>query len=163
MKRKVFDEMNDMFTSKKPQEYMNDDDVVRFTTIRHLKERFNFQIESYLKQNKMNMGDFSKKDIKILTKDYNDLEKEVFYQQVMYHLETNFGRSLKWIKENNKSVLLNEIDKDGWTRWIDSSTDKSVENTEWKWSIPAPKKDDLATRKRKRVANKIASKKLLSS
>ena len=163
MKRKVFDEINDIFTSKKPQEYMNDDDVVRFTTIRHLKERFNFQIESYLKQNKMNMGGFSKKDIKILTKDYNDLEKEVFYQQVMYHLETNFGRSLKWIKENNKSILLNEIDKDGWTRWVDSSTDKSVENTEWKWSIPAPKKDDLATRKRKRVANKIASKKLLSS
>ncbi len=163
MKRKVFDEINDIFISKKPQEYMNDDDVIRFTTIRHLKERFNFQIESYLKQNKMNMGDFSKKDIKILTKDYNDLEKEVFYQQVMYHLETNFGRSLKWIKENNKSVLLNEIDKDGWTRWVDSSTDKSVENTEWKWSIPALKKDDLATRKRKRVANKIASKKLLSS
>jgi hypothetical protein len=58
MTRKVLEDINDMFTAKKPYEVVNDDDVVRFTTIRHLKERFNFQIDSYLKKNKMNIGNF---------------------------------------------------------------------------------------------------------
>lgn len=163
MQRKVFDEINDIFTAKKPPEYVNDDDVVRFTTIRHLKERFNFQIDSYLKKNKMNIGNFWKKDIKILTKDYNDMEKEVFYQQVMYHLETNFWKPLKRIKENNLSVLLKEIEDDWWIKWTDSWTSQPVEESKGEWSISTPKKDDLATRKRKRVAAKIAAKKLLSS
>lgn len=162
MTRKVLEDINDMFTAKKPQEYVNDDDVVRFTTVRHLKERFNFQIDSYLKKNKMNIGNFWKKDIKILTKDYNDMEKEVFYQQVMYHLETNFWKPLKRIKENWKSVLLKEIEDDWWTRRVDSGTDKPVEESQGEWSIPTPKKDDLATRKRKRIAAKVAAKKLHS-
>ena len=163
MTRKVFDELNDMMTEHNVKWVFNDDDVIRATTIRHLKERFNRVIENYLRENKLNIVDFSKKDIKILTKDYNDMEKEVFYQQVMYRLETNFWKPLKRIKENWKSVLLKEIEDDWGLRESNSWTDKPVEEFKGEWSVSTPKKDDLATRKRKRVENKIASKKLHSS
>ena len=41
MTRKVFDELNDMMTEHNVKWVFNDDDVIRATTIRHLKERFN--------------------------------------------------------------------------------------------------------------------------
>ena len=44
---------------------------------------------------------------------YNDKDKEVLIQQVMYTLETRFGKPLKRIKDNNKSALFREIDEDG--------------------------------------------------
>ena len=44
---------------------------------------------------------------------YNEKEREILIQQVMYFLETNFGKPLKWIKENDMCALFREIDNDG--------------------------------------------------
>lgn len=158
MQRKVFDELNDIMSSKKQREIMDDSDVVAFVEKRRLKEYFNQVIENYLRSKKLPIEDFWKKDIKILTKKYNDIQKEIFIQQFMYHLETTYWKPIKWVKEQWKSLLLREIEKDG---WINSGTDKSPKNIKGEWSTTSSSKNVKRTNRGDRIANKIASKKLL--
>ena len=160
MSRKVFDELNDILSNKPQREPINDDDVKDFVEKRRLKEYFDKVIETYLRIKNKSINSFWKKDIKILTKNYNDIQKEIFIQQVMYHLETTYWKSLKRIKENWNSLLLNEMNENGWNN---SWTDKSSEVTKGKWSMETTPEDDKRARRGKRIANKIASKKLLRS
>lgn len=160
MKRKVFDELNDILTNKHQHEIVNDDDVVAFVEKRRLKELFNQVIEEYLKKEKMTIDSFWKKDIKILTKNYNDYQKEIFIQQVMYHLETTYWKPIKRVKENWKSLLLNEMNANGWNH---PGTDQSSKIIEGQWSMDSTTKNDKRASRGKRIANKIASKKLLRS
>lgn len=106
-------EISEMFSPLKEKEVIDDSDVVRYQRNRELKEFFNNLIKEYLKKNNKSIAEITKKDINLLGKKYNDKEREVLIQQVMYYLETNFGKPLKRIKENNKCVLFQEIDSDG--------------------------------------------------
>lgn len=158
MTRKVLEELDDIFKNKKPHEIVDDSDVVAFVEKRRLKGIFNQVIENYLKVNKISIDNFWKKDIKILTKDYNDIQKEIFIQQVMYHLETTHWKSIKWIKENWISLLLKEMEANGWTNtWADQSP-KILKGER---STKTLTKDDKRASRRDRITNKIASKKLL--
>ena len=131
-------EINEMFTPIQQREPIDDTDVINFAKNRVRKEYFNQVIHKYLRENQIWIENFSKKDINILGKMYNDKDREVLIQQVMYTLETRFGKPLKRIKDNNKSALFKEIDEDG---WINSRTEKaSNESWEW-WSIPTPSED----------------------
>lgn len=158
MTRKVFDEIDDMFKNKRPREVVDDADVVAFVEKRRLKEIFNQVIENYLRTKKMTIDRFWKKDIKILTKDYNDIQKEIFIQQVMYHLETTYWKPIKWIRENWISLLLREMESNGWTN---SWADQSPKILKGERSTKTLTKDDKRARRGDRIANKIASKKLL--
>lgn len=158
MTRKVFDEIDDMFKNKRPREVVDDADVVAFVEKRRLKEIFNQVIENYLRTQKMTIDRFWKKDIKILTKDYNDIQKEIFIQQVMYHLETTYWKPIKWIRENWISLLLREMESNGWTN---SWADQSPKILKGERSTKTLTKDDKRARRGDRIANKIASKKLL--
>jgi len=50
----------------------------------------------------------SKEDIVIMTDWMDTLDKTLFMDQVKYSLETTFGKPIKWIVENNKSILFNK-------------------------------------------------------
>lgn len=47
----------------------------------------------------------SKEDIAIMTEGFDTLDKTLFLDQVKYTLETNRGKPIKRIIENNKSIL----------------------------------------------------------
>ena len=131
-------EISEMFSPLKEKEVIDDSDVVRYQRNRELKEFFNNLIKEYLKKNNKSIAEITKKDINLLGKKYNDKEREVLIQQVMYYLETNFGKPLKWIKENNKCVLFQEIDSDG---WINTWTEKASSESWKQWSVSTPTED----------------------
>ncbi len=130
---KELKEINEMFTPLKNREPIDDSDVIRYQKIRTAKEYFNNLIEKYLKEKNISIDKITKKDINYLGKKYNEKDREILIQQVMYFLETNFGKPLKWIKENDKCALFREIDKDG---WINSWTKKANSKSEEQWSVP---------------------------
>lgn len=123
-----------MFTPIRERQIMEDSDVVRYQKIRTAKEFFNNLIRDYLRKNHISIEEITKKDINYLGKKYNEKDREILIQQVMYHLETNFWKPLKRIKENDKCALFREIDSDGWINtWAKKTPRKS-----WKqWSVPA--------------------------
>ena len=139
MTRKVMSEINEMFTPIQQREPIDDTDVINFAKNRVRKEYFNQVIHKYLKENHIWIEHFSKKDINILGKMYNDKDKEVLIQQVMYTLETRFGKPLKRIKDNNKSALFKEIDEDG---WINTRTKEASWKSWEEWSVWTSSKDD---------------------
>lgn len=106
-------EINEMFTPIKERQVIDDSDVVRYQKIRTAKQHFNLLIEKYLKEKHISIAEITKKDINYLGKKYNESDREILIQQIMYFLETNFGKPLKRIKENNMSALFKEIDNDG--------------------------------------------------
>jgi hypothetical protein len=110
---KELKEINEMFTPIKERPIIDDSDVVRYQKIRTAKLHFNDLIERYLKEKHISIAEITKKDINYLGKSYNEKNREILIQQVMYFLETNFGKPLKRIKENNKCALFKEIDNDG--------------------------------------------------
>lgn len=57
------------------------------------------------------MSELSKADLEKMTEWMNTVQTTVFTEQVMKALKTNRGKPLKRIKENNKSVLLNQLDE----------------------------------------------------
>ena len=125
-------EINEMFTPIKERHVVDDSDVVRYQKIRVAKEHFNNLIRDYLKKNHISIKEITKKDINYLGKKYNERDREILIQQVMYHLETNFWKPLKRIKENDMCALFREIDSDGWTNsWTEETPNESWEE----WSI----------------------------
>lgn len=106
-------EIEEMFTPIRERNVIDDSDVVRFQRMRVAKEYFNNLIRDYLRKNKISIKDITKKDINYLGKKYNEKDREILIQQIMYHLETTFGKPLKRIKENDKCALFREIDSDG--------------------------------------------------
>lgn len=127
-----------MFTPLKEREVIDDSDVVRYQKIKVAKEHFNNLIRDYLKKKHISIAEITKKDINYLGKNYNEKDREILIQQIMYHLETSFGKPLKRIKENNKSALFKEIDSDG---WVNSWTKKTSSRSGKEWSIPGATED----------------------
>lgn len=131
-------EINEMFTPIKERPIVDDSDVVRYQKIRVAKQHFNLLIENYLKEKHISIAEITKKDINYLGKKYNESDREILIQQIMYFLETNFGKPLKRIKENNMSALFKEIDNDG---WINTWSKKSSKGSWKQWSVPTSEED----------------------
>ena len=113
MQWKVISEINEMFSPITHKELIDDTDVINFTKNRVRKEYFNNLIHKYLREKHISIEEMTKRDINILGKNYNDKDREVLIQQIMYSLETRFGKPLRWVKDNKKSALFIEIDEDG--------------------------------------------------
>ena len=136
--RKELKEINEMFTPVKEKSVIDDSDVVRYQKIRTAKLHFNDLIEKYLREKHISIAEITKKDINYLGKSYNESDREILIQQVMYFLETNFWKPLKRIKENNKCALFKEIDNDG---WINTWSKKSSKRSRKKWSVQTSTED----------------------
>lgn len=135
-------DINEMFTPVKERKVIDDSDVIKFAKNRVRKQYFNEIIDKYLRENHIWIENLSKKDINILGKKYNDKDREVLIQQIMFTLETRFGKPLKRIKDNKKSALFEEIDNDG-------RSNSRTEETSWDawegWSISVTEQDDWWT------------------
>lgn len=130
--RKELRELNEIFTPIRERKIVDDDDVVRYQKIKVAKEYFNDLIRKYLREKHISIKEITKKDINYLGKKYNEKDREILIQQVMYHLETTFGKPLKWIRENDQCALFREIDEDGWI----NTRAKKASNKSWKeWSV----------------------------
>ena len=132
-------EIDEMFTPIQEREPVDDSEVINFAKNRVKKEYFNNVIHKYLHDNWIWIEKITKKDINILGKMYNDKDREVLIQQIMYTLETRFGKPLKRIKENNKSDLFKEIDENG---WINSRAEETTNESWEQWSISVASEDD---------------------
>lgn len=135
-------DINEMFTPVKDRKVIDDSDVIKFAKNRVRKQYFNEIIDKYLRENHIWIENLSKKDVNILGKKYNDKDREVLIQQIMFTLETRFGKPLKWIKDNKKSALFEEIDNDG-------RSNSGTEETSWDawegWSVSVTEQDDWWT------------------
>lgn len=131
-------EINEMFTPINERQVIDDSDVVRYQKIRVAKQHFNLLIEKYLREKHISIAEITKKDINYLGKMYNEKDREILIQQILYFLETNFGKPLKRIKENNMSALFKEIDNDG---WINSWSKKSSKRSWKQRSVSASEED----------------------
>ena len=158
--RKELREINEMFTPIREIAVIDDSDVVRYQKIRTAKQHFNLLIEKYLRENHISISEITKKDINYLGKKYNESDREILIQQIMYFLETNFGKPLKRIKENNMCALFKEIDNDG---WINSWSKKSSKRSWKQWSIPTSQEDGWWDLWRDKEADNDSSWELLSS
>lgn len=98
-------EIEEMFKPKSEYEIINDEDVVKAREIRLWRDYFNRVIRKYLADNHMEIKDFGKEDIAKITAQYTLKQKEVFMQQVIKTLETNYWKPIKRVRENHKSVL----------------------------------------------------------
>lgn len=103
-------ELSDMMKVQKTQEEIDDRLVQKAIRERQVREYFNNQIRTYLRSKKKWMGQLDMADYNEMTKDYNTRQKQVFMDQLLKAMQTNRGKPIKRIKENNKSVLLNQID-----------------------------------------------------
>lgn len=135
-------DINEMFTPIKDRKVIDDSDVIKFAKNRVRKQYFNEIIDKYLRENHIWIENLSKKDINILGKKYNDKDREVLIQQIMFTLETRFGKPLKRIKDNKKSALFEEIDNDGRSN---SRTEETSWDTWEGWSISVTEQDDWWT------------------
>lgn len=158
--RKELREINEMFTPIRERTVIDDSDVVRYQKIRTAKQHFNLLIEKYLKEKHISISEITKKDINYLGKKYNESDREILIQQIMYFLETNFGKPLKRIKENNMCALFKEIDNDG---WINSWSKKSSKRSWKQWSISTSEEDGWWDLWRDKEADNDSSWELLSS
>lgn len=103
-------ELSDMMKVDKRQEEIDDRLVQKQIREREVREYFNNQIHVYLRTKKKGMGQLDMADYNEMTKNYNTRQKQVFMDQLLKAMQTNRGKSIKRIKENNKSILLNQID-----------------------------------------------------
>jgi hypothetical protein len=62
-------------------------------------------IHNYLRKYHKWIGMLSKEDIAIMTDWFNTIDKTLFLDQVKYCLEVNWGKPIKWVIQNNKSIL----------------------------------------------------------
>jgi hypothetical protein len=65
-------------------------------------------IHNYLKKYHKGINLLSKEDIAIMTEWFDTIDKTLFLDQVKYTLETTYGKPIKWIIQNNKSILFDK-------------------------------------------------------
>lgn len=106
---KILSDIDDIL-KEKHEEVIYDKDIEILKEVNQQKEYFNELISAYLRKYNIKIGELSKKDINLITKNYNDNQKDLFIQQVLYRLETNWWKPISRIKEKNLSKLFDEND-----------------------------------------------------
>jgi hypothetical protein len=65
-------------------------------------------IHNYLRKYQKWIWMLSREDIAIMTEWMDTIDKTLFMDQVKYTLETTYGKPIKRIVQNNKSILFNK-------------------------------------------------------
>ena len=103
-------ELHDMMKPQNEREEISTKLLEKTIYERNVRNYFNEQIRTYLRTNHKGMWELDMKDLNEMTKNYNTKQKQVFMEQLMASMRTNRWKPIKWIKEHNKSVLLNQLD-----------------------------------------------------
>lgn len=101
----VLRDINDLIKEEPYREKIKVEDIDRVKRKRYKQEVYRHMIYTYLRKYKKPIGMLSKEDIAIMTEWFDTLDRTLFMDQVKYCLETNWGKPIKWIVQNNKSIL----------------------------------------------------------
>ena len=104
------EEIDDLLSNKWEREEISDRLLQAELRKDKLRVYFNEMIYTYLRKTKKPIGEIDLEDYNVMTEWCNSKQKQLFMEQFLKALKTNRGKSLQWIKENNKSILLNQID-----------------------------------------------------
>lgn len=104
----ILRDINDLIKEEPYREKIKIEDIDRIKRKRYKQEVYRKMIHNYLRKYQKWIWMLSKEDIAIMTEWMDTLDKTLFLDQVKYTLETTFGKPIKRIVENNKSILFNK-------------------------------------------------------
>lgn len=108
--RKELKDLSDMMKS----EELHDDEadferLKKAVEKRHKLEYFDRRIRNYLRKNKIWIHELDKRWLDEMMEWLTERDQKLFIDQVIWALKINFWKSLQRIKDNHKSVLLDQI------------------------------------------------------
>lgn len=101
----ILRDIDDLIKEEPYREKIKIEDIDRAKKKRYKKEVYRQMIRNYLRKYHKPIWMLSKEDIAIMTEGFDTIDKTLFLDQVKYTLETNRGKPIKRIIENNKSIL----------------------------------------------------------
>ena len=104
----ILRDINDLIKEEPYREKIKIEDIDRIKRKRYKQEVYRKMIHNYLRKYQKWIWMLSKEDIAIMTEWMDTLDKTLFMDQVKYTLETTYGKPIKWIVQNNKSILFNK-------------------------------------------------------
>jgi hypothetical protein len=105
---KILRDLDDLIKEEPYREKIKIEDIDRFKKKRYKQEVYRRMIHNYLRKYQKGIELLSKEDIAIMTEGFDTLDKTLFMDQVKYSLETTYGKPIKRIIQNNKSILFNK-------------------------------------------------------
>lgn len=103
--RQVLKDIDELTREEPYREKIKIEDIDRIKRKRYKKEVYRKMIHNYLRKYHKGIGMLSREDIAIMTEWMDSMDKTLFLDQVKYSLETTFGKPIKRIIQNNKSIL----------------------------------------------------------
>lgn len=104
----ILRDINDLIKEEPYREKIKVEDISRQKAKRYKQEVYRKMIYNYLRKYHKGIDMLSREDIAIMTEWFDTIDKTLFLDQVKYCLETNYGKPIKWIVQNNKSILFNK-------------------------------------------------------
>lgn len=104
----ILRDLNDLIKEEPYREKIKIEDIDRIKRKRYKQEVYRKMIHNYLRKYQKWISMLSKEDIAIMTEWMDTLDRTLFMDQVKYTLETTYGKPIKWIIQNNKSILFNK-------------------------------------------------------
>ena len=101
----ILRDINDLIKEEPYREKIKIEDIDRIKRKRYKQEVYRKMIHNYLRKYQKWIWMLSREDIAIMTEWMDTIDKTLFMDQVKYSLETTFGKPIKWIVQNNKSIL----------------------------------------------------------
>lgn len=105
---KILRDLDDLIKEEPYREKVKIEDIDRIKRRRYKQEVYRKMIHNYLKKYHKWIDLLSKEDIAIMTEWFDTIDKTLFLDQVKYSLETTYGKPIKRIIQNNKSILFNK-------------------------------------------------------
>ena len=117
----VLRDIDDLLKEEPHREEVRVEELSRLKAKRYKKEVYRQMIYNFLRKYHKWIWMLSKEDIAMMTEwmdtidktllmtEWMDtIDKTLFMDQVKYCLETNWGKPIKWIVQNNKSILFDK-------------------------------------------------------
>lgn len=104
----ILRDIDDLIKEEPYREKIKIEDIDRAKRKRYKQEVYRKMIHNYLKKYHKGINLLSKEDIAIMTEWFDTIDKTLFLDQVKYTLETTYGKPIKWIIQNNKSILFDK-------------------------------------------------------
>jgi len=104
----ILRDLDDLIKEEPYREKIKIEDIDRVKRKRYKQEVYRRMIHNYLRKYQKWIWMLSKEDIAIMTEWFDTIDKTLFLDQVKYTLETTYGKPIKRIIQNNKSILFNK-------------------------------------------------------
>lgn len=101
-------ELNELLKEEPYREKIKVEELSRQKAKRYKQEVFRQMIYNFLRKYHKGIWQLSKEDIAFMTDGMDNLDRTLFMDQVKYCLETNYGKPIKRIIQNNKSILFDK-------------------------------------------------------